>query len=89
MYNSFKVVGTCNYNAVLKKVKNIVDHICMYNVYKLLYRRPIFNSLATIIPLTNFLITNFLMCEFIKITGKVETKQDIIYLLQYILFLKE
>jgi len=28
----------------LKKL-NMVDYICMYDVYKLLYKRPIFNSL--------------------------------------------
>ncbi len=32
----------------LKKNSNMGDYICMYDVYKLSYRRPIFNSLATI-----------------------------------------
>jgi hypothetical protein len=37
----------------LLKKSIMVDYICMYNVYKLLYRRPIFNSLAIIIQLIN------------------------------------
>ncbi len=36
----------------------MVDYTYMYNVYKLLYRRPIFNSITTIIRLTNFLRDN-------------------------------
>jgi hypothetical protein len=31
------------------KKSNMVDYICMYDVYRLSYRRPIFNSLVTII----------------------------------------
>ncbi len=34
----------------------MVDYIYMYNVYKLPYRRSIFNSLATIIQLIDFLM---------------------------------
>jgi hypothetical protein len=49
-----KVVATCNYNDILKK-SNMVDYICMYDVYKLPYRIFIFNSLATILQLTDFL----------------------------------
>jgi hypothetical protein len=52
MYNSSKIILTYNYNATYEKVKH--GYICMYGVHKLLYRRPIFNSLATIIQLTNF-----------------------------------
>jgi hypothetical protein len=36
------------------KKSNMVDQGCMYGVYKLSYRIPIFNSLATIIQLTDF-----------------------------------
>ncbi len=36
------------------KKSNIVDYIYMYDVYKLLYKRSIFNSLATIIQLIDF-----------------------------------
>jgi len=43
----------------LKKL-NMVDYICMYDVYKLLYRRPIFNSLAIIIQLIDFLMWKFI-----------------------------
>jgi hypothetical protein len=34
---------------------NIIDYGCMYDVYKLLYKLPIFNSLAIIIQLNDFL----------------------------------
>jgi hypothetical protein len=33
----------------------MVDYICMYNVYKSLYRKPIFNSLAIIIQPIDYL----------------------------------
>ncbi len=36
----------------------MVDYICMYDVYKLSYRRPSFNSFVIIIQLTNFLNDN-------------------------------
>ncbi len=39
----------------LLKKSNMVDYICMYDVYKLTYIIPIFDSLANIIQLTNFL----------------------------------
>ena len=39
----------------LFKKSNMVDYICMYDVYKLPYKRPIFNSFATIIQLIDFL----------------------------------
>jgi hypothetical protein len=39
----------------LLKKSNMVDYECMYGAYKLLYRKPIFNSLATIKQLINFL----------------------------------
>jgi len=42
------------------KKSNMVDYICMYDVYKLLYRKLIFNLLATIIQLTNFLTWQFI-----------------------------
>ncbi len=32
----------------------MVDYECIYGAYKLLYRKPIFNSLAIRIQLTNF-----------------------------------
>ncbi len=38
----------------LLKKSNMVDYICMYDVYKLLYRKPIFTSPGTIIQLTDF-----------------------------------
>jgi hypothetical protein len=38
----------------LLKKSNMVDYICMYDVYKLLYKRPIFNSLVTMIQQTDF-----------------------------------
>jgi hypothetical protein len=38
----------------LLKKSNMVDYICMYDVYKLLYKGPIFNSIAIIIQLTEF-----------------------------------
>jgi hypothetical protein len=40
---------------LLKKM-NMVDYICMYDVYKLLYKKPIFNTLVIIIQLTDFLM---------------------------------
>jgi hypothetical protein len=39
----------------LLKKSNAVDYICMYDVYKLLYKRPIFNLFAIIIQLADFL----------------------------------
>jgi hypothetical protein len=50
---------TCNYNATPEK-SNMVDYICVYDVYKLTYRRSIFNSLATIIQLIDFLMWQFI-----------------------------
>jgi hypothetical protein len=44
---------------LLKKF-DMVDYICMYNVYKLQYKRPIFNSLAIIIQLIDFLMWLFI-----------------------------
>jgi hypothetical protein len=38
---------------LLKKF-DMVDYICMYNVYKLQYKKPIFNSLVIIIQLIDF-----------------------------------
>jgi hypothetical protein len=32
----------------------MVDYLCMYDVYKLLYRRPIFNLFTNIIQLIDF-----------------------------------
>jgi hypothetical protein len=44
----------------LLKKSNMIDYICMYDVYKLMYRRPIFNSLATIRQLIDFLMWQFI-----------------------------
>ncbi len=38
----------------MHKKSNIVDCECMYNAYKFMYRRPIFNSLAVIMQLIDF-----------------------------------
>jgi hypothetical protein len=38
------------------KKSNIIDYVFMYNVYKLLFNTPIFNSLVTIIQLIDFLM---------------------------------
>jgi hypothetical protein len=38
----------------LLKKSNMVDYIYMYDVYKLSYKKLIFNSLAIMIELTNF-----------------------------------
>ncbi len=54
IYNNSKISATCKYNASFEK-SNTFDYICIYDIYKLLYKRSIFNSLATIIQLTNFL----------------------------------
>jgi hypothetical protein len=43
-----------SYHMQLLKKSNMVDYMYMYDVYKLLYRRPIFNSLAIIIQLIIF-----------------------------------
>jgi hypothetical protein len=43
----------------LKKF-DMVDYVCMYNVYKLQYKKPIFNSLAIIIQQTDFLMWSFI-----------------------------
>jgi hypothetical protein len=40
----------------LLKELNMVDYICIYDVYKLPYKKPIFNSLTTIIQLIDFLM---------------------------------
>jgi len=44
----------------LFKKSNMVDYICMHDMYKLPYRKPIFNSLGTIIQLTDFLTLQFI-----------------------------
>jgi hypothetical protein len=42
------------------KKSNMVDYICMYDVSKLAYRGPIFNSFAIIIQLIDFLMWQFI-----------------------------
>ncbi len=59
IYNNFKVVATCNYNATFEKL-NMIDYICMYDIYKLSYKKPIFNSLVTIVQLIDFLMWQFI-----------------------------
>jgi hypothetical protein len=44
---------------LLKKL-NIIDYVCMYDVYKLLYKTPIFNLFVTIIQQTDFLTWQFI-----------------------------
>jgi hypothetical protein len=45
----------------------MVDCMCMYNVDKLSYRRPIFNSIATIIQLTDFSnVAIYLLMQYIS-----------------------
>ncbi len=50
----FKYLPHATIMQFLKK-SNMVDYICMYDVYKLPYGRCIFNSFTTTIQLTNFL----------------------------------
>jgi hypothetical protein len=49
----------------VKLESNMVDYICMYGAYKLPHRKPIFNSLAIIIQLINFLMTIYLLISHI------------------------
>jgi hypothetical protein len=42
------------------KNSHMVDYICMYDVYKLLYIKFVFNSFVTIIQLTDYLMWQFI-----------------------------
>jgi hypothetical protein len=53
----------------LFKKLDMIDYICMYNVYKLSYRKPIFNSLATIIQLIDFLTWQFIYEYIVFLKG--------------------
>jgi len=50
----------------LKKKSNMINYKCMYDMYKLSYKKPIFNSFTIIIQLTNFLSDNLFIstCYF-------------------------
>jgi hypothetical protein len=49
----------------MKPKSNVVDYICMDGAYKLPHKKPIFNSFAIIIQLTNFLMIIYLLISHI------------------------
>jgi len=59
-YNIVVVLVAHAITMQLLKKSNMVNYIFMYDVYKMSYTKPIFNSLVTIIQLTNFLTWQFI-----------------------------